>query len=455
MAAVFRINIDRISPDGPLALELRNGDPVFVVGPNGAGKSALINRAAAQVGDRARVVWAHRQTWLNDSAVTLTAYDRLRQEPQVRTWDRSPNARWRDAHCHWRPLAALFDLVRAETARAQRIAQAVDKANGERDLKVAQELARSDQKPIARLNEMFRAAELPIEIEMTPAQEILARKHSSAPYPVSELSDGERNALLLAADVLGAEEGKVILIDEPERHLHRAITAPLLTELFAARPDCAFLVATHDLSLVMENRGRRVLLLRDCRFGEGGRVEWDLDVLEGEADIPDDVKRMILGARRVLLFVEGTQSSRDQPLYRILFTDVTVYPCGSAEDVIKTVRSLRKVEHLHWVRAFGIVDRDHRGEEETEDLRQEGIHPLAVSTVEALSYHPRAIALVANHQAKTFGCDASNLAAEAVNAALDELRRVPPSCSSAAVDPRSSVRSSAPSGRARSHGSPT
>ena len=42
-------------------------------------------------------------------------------------------------------------------------------------------------------------------------------------YGAAELSDGERNALLISAEILTAKDGTLLIIDEPERHLHRSI----------------------------------------------------------------------------------------------------------------------------------------------------------------------------------------------------------------------------------------
>lgn len=72
-----QIIIERIGPSGPLTLELAEGDRLFLVGPNGAGKSSLINRLARHLRAATRVVWAHRQTWFEESAVSLTPKDCL------------------------------------------------------------------------------------------------------------------------------------------------------------------------------------------------------------------------------------------------------------------------------------------------------------------------------------------------------------------------------------------
>jgi hypothetical protein len=60
------------------------------------------------------------------------------------------------------------------------------------------------------------------ECGIKEGEQILAKKECGEPYSIAELSDGERNALLIAATVLTVKPGTLLLIDELERHLHRS-----------------------------------------------------------------------------------------------------------------------------------------------------------------------------------------------------------------------------------------
>lgn len=100
--------------------------------------------------------------------------------------------------------------------------------------------------PIKIINELLKLSALPIEISVQQNEQLFASKLGGPPYSIAELSDGERNAPLIAAEVLTAQAGILFLIDEPERHLHRSIISPLLTLLFERRTDCAFVISTHD-----------------------------------------------------------------------------------------------------------------------------------------------------------------------------------------------------------------
>ena len=69
---------------------------------------------------------------------------------------------------------------------------------------------------------------------------------SEVQYSATEMSDGERAVLYLAAQVLCVPPAKILIVDEPELHLHRSIMNCLWTALEQCRPDCLFMYITHD-----------------------------------------------------------------------------------------------------------------------------------------------------------------------------------------------------------------
>ena len=125
----------------------------------------------------------------------------------------------------------------------------------------------------------MRLSNLPIAISVEEGQKIVARKNSGNGYSVAELSDGERNAFLIAADILTAKPGTLILIDEPERHLHRSIISLLLKLLFDRRNDCAFIVSTHELMLPLDTPKASTLLVRSCEYQGQNVRAWTADLL--------------------------------------------------------------------------------------------------------------------------------------------------------------------------------
>jgi len=214
-----------------------------------------------------------------------------------------------------------------------------------------------------------------------------------------------------------------MLIDEPERHLHRSIIEPFLSALFAKRKDCAFVISTHEIALPIANPETRVLMVRSCGKWEGDAAKaWDVKVLQSNVDLPEDLKRDILGARRKILFVEGTANSLDLPLYSALFPSISVIPKGSCNDVIRAVKGLRAAQDLHDFAAFGLIDRDNRTEDEINELAQDNVFALDVCSAEALYYCSDAIAAVAQRQAASLGCKPDEMIKTATQIGLDTIK---------------------------------
>jgi hypothetical protein len=268
----------------------------------------------------------------------------------------------------------------------------------------------------------MRLSNLPIEISLEERQRIVARKNGGSGFSVAELSDGERNAFLVAADVLTAKAGTLVLIDEPERHLHRSIISPLLKLLFDKRKDCAFIVSTHEFMLPVDTPKASTLLVRSCEYQGADVKAWTVDMVPSGTAINEDLKRDLLGARRKMLFVEGALQSLDTPLYSLLFPQVSVIPKEGCRDVEYAVRGLRGAPDMHWIEAWGVVDNDQRSPDNVERLREAGIWALSHYSIESLYYHPAIVARVAQRQAQMIGTDGVTLMKSALNGAVDAAR---------------------------------
>ena len=257
------------------------------------------------------------------------------------------------------------------------------------------------------INNLIALAGLAIAIENSEGEELLARRIASKEtYSIAQMSDGERNAVILAANVLTVNAGTLLIIDEPERHLHRSIIEPFLTALFAQRPDCPFLVATHEINLPLANPEASVLMIRSCQWSGTNANTWDAKLIDSDANLLEDIKRAILGSRNRILFVEGKQESLDVRLYRALFPNASIIPVGGCDDVVKTVDGLRNSEDHHDVQAFGLIDGDNRNPEDHPKLVERGIYPLNSYSVESLYYCMAALNAVAHRQAESLGKNA-------------------------------------------------
>lgn len=374
---------------------------MFILGANGTGKSSLMQQLYATHRGNARRISAHRQTWFSSNAITLSPEQKRNTETNIRAMDANPQARWRDDYSAHRPGIAIYDLIDAENVRARSIAGAVDS----NEIDLAKDLSKKDA-PIKIINELLRLSNMPIEISVHENEQVVASKSGGDPYSIAELSDGERNALLVAADVLTVKEGTLVLIDEPERHLHRSIISPLLTLLFAKRSDCAFIVSTHDVMLPFDNPSARTLLIRSCNFTGSPITSWDAVLVLPETEIHDELKKDILGARRKPLFVEGAEQSLDKPLYSLVFPDVSVIAKATCRDVDHAVSGIRDATNLHWLHAFGVVDNDRRTRADLDRLKGKGVYAVSAFSVESIYYHPDVQRRVAERHAAITGEDA-------------------------------------------------
>jgi ABC-type cobalamin/Fe3+-siderophores transport system ATPase subunit len=401
----------------PYAIDARPGTVTVVIGANGSGKSALGHWLEQHAGAApvARLI-AHRRLWLTSAAPDLTAAGREQFSHSLRSWNRHPDSRWFDHAESQRPGAALFDLLARENERNARLAELVHRGASR------EEMGSVEASPLRRINAILDRARIDAELRLTKRAALETRTAEDArPYPISRMSDGEKSALLLAAEVLMAPKNAVQIIDEPERHLHRSISAGLIDAVVAERPDCHFIVLTHDLELasLLASDAAHVIVVSRCAWSESGIAEgWELQRVETRS-LPDPVRAAILGGRRRVMFVEGHSESLDSRLYTILLPAWDVHAVGGCEQVIRAAAGVDSTSELHWVEARGIVDRDSRDDDESSALAGRGVAVLSVHEIESIYVLPAVIRAVAERQA--FEDDPAALAQAATDAALRSL----------------------------------
>ena len=394
---------------GVQQLQLEAGEMLFVLGANGTGKSSLMFLFNRQNRGHTIKISAHRQTWMNSDALDMTSSAKVQTEQQIQNEDHNQHSRYRDVYAAKRASMTIYELIEAENVRARLMAAAYDAGEMDRLAETAKVEA-----PITVINELLQQSNIPIKITITANERVMASKDGGPEYSAAELSDGERNALLIAGNVLTAPLGTLLIIDEPERHLHRSIISPLLGQLFERRADCGFVISTHDHDLPLGNPKARTLLLRSCSFTGQNVQDWEADELPPRAPIDDVLKRDLLGARRKILFVEGTESSLDKPLYSLVFPMVSVIPKGNFHEVEQAVVGARTAEELHWLRAFGIADGDGLDANQIAAKREGGVYALPYYSVEAIYFHPQIIEKIASRQASVSGANSSQLAPAAI-----------------------------------------
>lgn len=393
-----------------------------VVGPNGSGKSALGYWFSQHTRDTStRRVIAHRRLWFEYAGPNITAAQRPDLERNIALWGAQVDSRWRDHANESRAGFVLFDLLGQINDYNARF---VELSKQGFDLDYVQ--AELGESLLDKINMLLRSAHLGVTLVTTDRTSFEAVPgRGGDPYPISEMSDGEKSALLLAAEVMTVPRGSVIIVDEPERHLHRLISAPLIEAVVEERKDCHFVVLTHDLELASalpRNATTLGVVTQTAWSADREPIGWDIRFLDPGDEMPESARQAILGGRQQVLFVEGERHSLDLRLYQVLFPDWTLSPVGGCDQVIRAVGGLLTSDAHHWVRGRGIVDGDGRNANEREALAKKGILSLQLSEVESLYYSEAVRGALAVRQGETLEKVPAELLAASTEKGLAALR---------------------------------
>lgn len=196
-------------------------------------------------------------------------------------------------------------------------------------------------------------------------------------YNASEMSDGERVIFYLIGEVVSVPQNSIIVIDEPEMHIHNSITKKLWNEIENERPDCSFVYLTHDIDFAASRQDA----LKIWTKGFTGTV-WDYEILDNENEFPEQIYLEILGSRKSILFIEGDSSSVDYQLLQMIFDDYTIKPLGSCQKVFETTKSFDEQSGFHNIASFGLIDRDRRTDEEIAHIDNPNIWVANVAEIE-------------------------------------------------------------------------
>ena len=216
-------------------------------------------------------------------------------------------------------------------------------------------------------------------------------------YNGSEMSDGERAIFHFIGEALCAQENSLIIIDEPENHLHKSILIRLWNAIEAVRSDCVFLYITHNLEFANSRVNSQIIWVKELLSNNNWNYE-----LVNNIDNSDSLKLEIMGNRQKVLLVEGTTSkSIDRKLYSKVYSEYNIIPLESCSSVIQSTKAYNQTSNLHYSEVKGIVDRDRRSEDEILKLKGKNIFVPQVAEIENLFLLPEVIEIVAEKQDKT------------------------------------------------------
>lgn len=213
-------------------------------------------------------------------------------------------------------------------------------------------------------------------------------------YNGNMMSDGERAIFHFIAEAVSAKENSLIIIDEPENHLHNSILDSLWNEIESERQDCVFLYITHNLTFARTRNNAQIVWIKNMI----NKQKWDYELLDSDY-FSDDLLLEILGNRQGVLFVEGTEDkSIDIKLYSRLFPDYNIIPLEGCESVVQATKAYNNLPMLHYKTIKGIIDRDRRSDDEIAILAKDSIFVPIVAEIENLFLMPAVIEFVARRQ---------------------------------------------------------
>ncbi|MEZ9048801.1 AAA family ATPase [Vibrio sp. 10N.247.311.64] len=413
----FVVNVPTI--DGHEEINIKVGSSVVFVGANGTGKTRLSSHIETTLNLNAHRISAHRALSLNPSVPKINENNALLG---LRTGHASERAgvqhrvgsRWGGKGS----VALLNDF--------DFLVQALFAEQSNRSLVTHKMVRSGDNSPaeptkfemlIDIWDRLLPHRELhisgdDIQVSVTGKEDL---------YSGSEMSDGERAVFYMLGQTLVATDSSLIIFDEPELHVHRSIMARLWDELEAVRPDCAFLFITHDLEFA-SSRVAEKYVLREYN----PRPYWNIEKVPLDSGFNEELTTLILGSRKPILFVEGTNSSLDNAIYRSCFTDWTIIPKGSCEEVIHSVVTMRNNENLTRITCSGIVDADDYSQSDKDYLAELGIATLPVSEIENVILLPSVCRAIAQNEGLNENeiVDNLNTLSEAVFATLSSAKAI-------------------------------
>jgi ABC transporter, ATP-binding protein-related protein len=394
------VNIPR-KDNSNLELTLKAGKTTIIIGANGSGKTRLAVYLEDKLGEKAHRIAAHRALNLNPNVDKIPET----KARQYLTYGGSGNGISISNRKYYRwdnkaPTSLLNDFDRLlQYLFAQQNNLAVENHQKRNH---GEEIINSKTK-LDILQEVWERL-LPLKKLHITADDI--RVYSigieSADYSASEMSDGERAVFYILGQVLSANEGSILIFDEPELHIHKSIISNLWDEIEKLRPDCSFLMITHDIEFAA-TRVAKKYVVRNYYSDPA----WDISEIP-DSELDEQTITLILGSRNPILFVEGDKTSLDMETYRLCYPEWTVIPKGACKDVIQAVSSLRKLNEdmpILNIKCAGIVDRDTRGSSQIQELEEQGIKVLRYSEIENIFSLPS----VANEVLKIEGFNGEEL----------------------------------------------
>ncbi|WP_425713171.1 ATP-dependent nuclease [Georgenia sp. Z1344] len=230
----------------------------------------------------------------------------------------------------------------------------------------------------SRLSEIFHAATSkeilrPAYDPDTTKTAINVRLPSGITHELEDLSNGEREMLGMLYYVAQlSAHGGVLLLDEPEKHLHPSLQSSVLTAMLSVASRGQALTVTHSPNLISAAPSDAVIIVHPAWGSATNQVQsTNSDDTSAGALADLGIPRRDLFQSSFLLVVEGQD---DQQRLKMLLPDVLadakVLIAGGRREALNVATSLRKLEPgIPWL---CVVDRDYLTDQEVARIEESG-----------------------------------------------------------------------------------
>lgn len=377
-------------------VEIKHNGSVVIVGANGSGKSRLGAWIEKNTDPKVIVhrISAQRALSLPDYVVVKS----LEQSLNDLIWG-NENSQYASANYKWghrwggRP--ETFEQNDYGKVLSMLFAKSVERdRNHTSETRLKMEYIPVPDAPIDTLIKLWDEILPQRVISLEDGKVTVKDPSSGKEYHGKEMSDGERVALYLIGQCLCAPPASILVIDEPEIHLHKSIMQSLWDKLEESKKDCLFVYMTHDLNFASTRIGTTSIWVKDFN----GDSKWTWEEVPDINEFPESLLLELLGNRRTVLFVEGEKGGKDHSIYQSIFRSYYVVPRNGCKRVIESVKAFQQNSSFHHIKVMGLIDRDYRSDEEIKSLADSGVYCIDFAEIENILLNEDTLRLVAINQ---------------------------------------------------------
>lgn len=365
-----------------MQISIDSGSSIIFVGANGSGKTRLAVFIEEKFGDKSHRISAHRALNLNPAVPKISKIQASRKlkygwDHESATIQNRKGSRWPGNEPAVSMLNDFDSLLQVMFADQSITTLETHQKHRQGTLTSARETK------FETLSDIWSRLLPHRKLIMSGDDITVMAADTGDVYPASDMSDGERAIFYLISQALVADESSLLIIDEPELHVHPSIMSSFWDEIEAARKDCAFLFITHDLQFAAARTAQKYVINKFLPF-----PSWTIEKIPEDIGFSEEITTLILGSRRPVLFIEGDETSLDLVVYRCCYPEWTVIPRGSCEQVVHSVVTMRANSQLTRIKCAGIVDSDDYTTQEIDYFNALYVFPLKVSEIENLFLLP-------------------------------------------------------------------